>query len=96
LNSSQCIVGYEKRSFHRAIIPPEPYSPSCGVVTAATVWKVQGHGLNRTVSNPPGSRASSHSEDLMFTSSDGIVAILVCCLLSSWNAKTGIPAGPDH
>ena len=45
LNSSQRIFGHEKRSFHRAIISPEPYSPSCGVVTAATIWKAQGHGL---------------------------------------------------
>jgi hypothetical protein len=39
LNSPQRIIGYEERSFHRAIISPEPHSPPCGVVTAATIWK---------------------------------------------------------
>jgi hypothetical protein len=53
LKSSQRIFGHEKRSFHRAIMSPEPYSPPCGVVTAATIWKAQGHGLNSTLSEPP-------------------------------------------
>lgn len=54
LNSSQRIFGHEKRSFHRAIISPESYSPPCGVVTAAAIWKAQGHGLNLTLPEPPG------------------------------------------
>jgi hypothetical protein len=46
LNSSQRIFGHEKRSFHHAIMSPESYSPPRDVVSAATIWKVQGHGVN--------------------------------------------------
>jgi hypothetical protein len=45
LNSPQRIFGHEKRSFHRAVISPKPYSSSRGIVTAATIWKAQGHRL---------------------------------------------------
>jgi len=46
LNSSQRIFGHEKRGFHHAIMSPESYSPPRDVVSAATIWKAQGHGVN--------------------------------------------------
>src|SRR5882757_9870156 len=45
LNSFQRLLGHEKRSFHCAVISPEPYRPPRGIVTAAIIWKAQGHGL---------------------------------------------------
>lgn len=46
LNLSQRIFGHKKRSFHRAVMSPESYSPPCGIVAAATIWKPQSHGVN--------------------------------------------------
>jgi hypothetical protein len=54
LNSSQRILGHEKRGLHHAIISPEPYSPPRDVISAAAIWKAQGHGLNFTLSEPRG------------------------------------------
>jgi hypothetical protein len=54
LNLSERILGHEKRSFHRAVMSPEPYGPPCGIIAAATIWKSQGHGINPARSEPPG------------------------------------------
>src|ERR1700751_441291 len=53
LNSFQRMFGHEERSFHRAIISPEPYSSPRVVVTATITWKTQGHALTFSISKLP-------------------------------------------
>jgi hypothetical protein len=49
LNLSQRLFGHEKRSFHGAVMSPEPYSPPCGIIAATIIWEPQGHGIDFTV-----------------------------------------------
>jgi hypothetical protein len=65
LNSSQRILGHEKRGFHHAIISPEPYSPPRDVISAAAIWKAQGHGLNLLFRSREVDGISLHSEILI-------------------------------
>src|SRR5882672_11372575 len=43
LNSLQRILGYKKRSFHYAIVSPEPHRATRRVVRAVRIWKAQCH-----------------------------------------------------
>jgi hypothetical protein len=45
LNPFQRVVSNKERSLHCAVISPEPHSLPCGIVTAASIWKAQGHDL---------------------------------------------------
>jgi hypothetical protein len=93
LNSAQRILCHEKRSFHRAIISPEPNSPPCGVVTAATIWKAQGHRITSILSEPPACAHLRIQQALHRRRQDGITAILIS-LQQSRNANTDTPAKP--
>jgi hypothetical protein len=43
LHELQSILGYEKHSLHRAVVPPKPYRTARSVVKAALVRKTQAH-----------------------------------------------------
>ena len=68
LNSFQRMFGHEKRSFHRAIISPEPYSSPRGVVTATIIWKTQDQWTHLF-----------HFEVTMLLASCLVVRLTECC-----------------
>jgi hypothetical protein len=65
LNLPQRIFGHEKRSFHRAVMSPEPHGPPCGIVAAAAIWKPQGHGIKLYPFGAARCQATSRSEALL-------------------------------
>jgi len=43
LNTPQSILGYEKNSFHCAVMSPKPHGTAGGIIKAASIGKVERH-----------------------------------------------------